>query len=210
MNYFNNIINIYFIFIWIILIISLIFIFFLNLNKQIEILKNDLNELIKKYKIFNDKIIEAKKHGISKDKYNNHKLIEIIELVKNEIQKLDGSQNTEEDRINSNKDIIIKKQEDEIDKLKEKLSEYSFELSKGEHLISVIFTSSDENMYYSIICKNTDKFIELEQKLYKDYPEYSTSDNYFMINGNRVNKAKSLDENKIRNSDIIILTQNNI
>ena len=173
-------------------------------------MKNDLNELMEKYKIFNDKLIEAKKHGISKDEYNNHKLFEIIELLKNEIQKLDDSQNTKEVRIISNKDIIIKKQEDEIDKLKEKLSEYPFELSKGENLISVIFTSSDENMYYSVICKNTEKFIELEQKLYKDYPEYSKSDNYFLINGKRVNKAKSLDENKIRNSDIIILTQNNI
>ena len=65
-------------------------------------------------------------------------------------------------------------------------------------------------MFYSIICKNTQKFIELEKKLYKDYPEYSKSDNYFMINGNRVDKTKSLDGNKIRNNDVIILTQNNI
>ena len=61
-----------------------------------------------------------------------------------------------------------------------------------------------------ILCKNTQKFIELEQKLCNDYPEYSESNNYFMINGNRVDKNKSLDENKIRNSDVIILTQNNI
>ena len=65
-------------------------------------------------------------------------------------------------------------------------------------------------MYYSIICKNTQKFIELEKKLYNDYPEYSKSDNYFIINGNRVDKTKSLDENKIRNNNIIILTQNNL
>ena len=65
-------------------------------------------------------------------------------------------------------------------------------------------------MFYSIICKNTQKFNELEKQLYKDYPEYSKSDNYFMINGNRVDKTKSLDGNKIRNNDVIILTQNNI
>ena len=65
-------------------------------------------------------------------------------------------------------------------------------------------------MYYSIICKNTQKFTELEQKLYKEYPQYSKSHDYFMINGNRVNKTKSIDENKIRNNDIIILTENNI
>jgi len=84
------------------------------------------------------------------------------------------------------------------------------ELSKGEKLISVIFTSSDQNMYYSVICKNTQKFNELEQKLYKNYPEYSESNNYFVINGNIVNKDKSLEENNIRNNEIIILTQNNI
>ena len=65
-------------------------------------------------------------------------------------------------------------------------------------------------MHYSVICKNTEKFIELEKKLYTDYPEYSGSNNYFMINGKIVNKEKSLDENKIRNNDIIILAQNNI
>ena len=31
-----------------------------------------------------------------------------------------------------------------------------------------------------------------------------------MVNGNRVDKTKSLDENKIRNNDVIILTQNYI
>ena len=195
MIYFNNIINIF---------------LFLYLKNQIEILKNDLNQLLRKYTIFNFKLIDAKKLGIYINDYDKNQLIEIIELFINECKKFKDSQNINENKINSNKDIIIKKQEDEIGKLKEKLSKYPFELSNGEKLISVIFTSSDQNMYYSIICKNTQKFIELEQKLYKDYPEYSKSENYFMINGNKVNKKKSLDENKIRNNDIIILTQNNI
>ena len=180
----------------------------LNLNKQIEIIKNDLNEVIKKYKIFNNQIIEAKKLGISINEKNKNELMEINELLNNEIKNFYNSQNINKDKDNSNKDIIIK--ELEIDKLKEKLSRYPLELSNGEKLISVIFTSSDQNMFYSIICKNTQKFIELEKKLYNDYPEYSKSDNYFIINGNRVDKTKSLDENKIRNGDVITLIQNNI
>ena len=167
-----------------------------------------MNEVIKKYKIFNNKIIEAKNLGISKNEKNINELMEINELLNNEIKNFYNSQNINKDKDNSNKDIIIK--ELEIDKLKEKLSRYPLELSNGEKLISVIFTSSDQNMFYSIICKNTQKFIELEKKLYNDYPEYSKSDNYFMINGNRVDKTKSIDKNKIRNNDIIILTQNNI
>ena len=195
MIYFNNIINIF---------------LFLYLKNQIEILKNDLNQLLRKYTIFNFKLIDAKKLGIYLNDYDKNLLIRIIELLCNEFKMFNDSQKIKEDIFNSNKNIIIKKQEHEIDKLKEKLSKYPFELSNGEKLISIIFTSSDQNMHYSIICKNTQKFIELEQKLYKDYPEYSKSDNYFMINGNKVNKDKSLDENKIRNSDIIILTQNDI
>jgi len=169
-----------------------------------------LNEVINNYKILNEQIIEARKNGIFIKQYNKNKLIEINELLNNEIKKFYDSQNIKEGKDNSNNNIIIKKQEKEINKLKTKLSRYPIELSKGEKLISIIFTSSDENMYYSIICKNTQKFSELEKKLYKDYPEYSGNQYYFMINGNIVNKVKSLDENKIKNNDIVILTQNNI
>ena len=169
-----------------------------------------MNEIIKKYKIFNNKIIKAQNFGININENNKNEIIEINELLNNEFKNFYDSQNIIKDKDNSNKDIIIKELSKEIDKLKEKLSRYPFELSKGEKLISVIFTSSDQNMFYSIICKNTQKFNELEEKLYNDYPEYSKSNNYFIINGNRVNKTKSIDENKIRSSDIIILTQNNI
>ena len=167
-----------------------------------------MNEFIKKYKILNSKIIETKKYHINEN--NKNKLNEINELINKEIKNFYDFQNIIKGKDNSNKDNIIKDLNNEIDRLKEKLSRYPLELSKGEKLISVIFTSSDQNMFYSIICKNTQKFNELEKKLYNDYPEYTEYDNYFMINGNRANKTKSLDENKIRNSDIIILTQNNI
>ena len=169
-----------------------------------------MNEVIKKYKIFNNIIIDAKKLGISINEYHKNELIKINKLLNNEINNFYDSQNINDNKDNSNKDNIIKELNNEIDKLKEKLSRYPLELSNGEKLLSVIFTSSDQNMFYSIICKNTQKFIELEKKLYNDYPEYSKSNNYFMINGNRVDKTKSLDGNKIRNNDVIILTQNNI
>ena len=97
-----------------------------------------------------------------------------------------------------------------IDDLKEKLSRYPFELKKDEKMISVIFTSDDQKIHFSVICKNTEKFNRLEEKLYNDYPEYSETNNYFVVNGNRIQKFKTLDENNIRNSDIIILNQINI
>ena len=109
---------------------------------------------------------------------------------------------------NNNKEEIVELYK-KIDNLKEKLSRYPFELLKGEQIISVIFISDDQNIHYSVICKNTDKFIRLEEKLYKDYPEYSEIDCFFMVNGKVISKFKSLEENNIHNSDIIILNKKN-
>ena len=167
-----------------------------------------LNKVLKTYKNFNKKIIESQKHDININENKKNKLIEINELLKNEIKEFYNSQNIKEVEDNSNKEFNIKELNNEIDKLKKQLSRYPLELSNEEKLMSVILTASDQNMYYSIICKNTQKFSELEDKFYNDYPEYSLTYNYFIVNGNRVNRFKSLDENKIRNNDIIILKQN--
>ena len=171
-------------------------------------MKNFLNLVLEMYKILNKKIIATKNSCININKNDKNELIEINKLLKNEIKEFYNSQNIKEIEDNLNKEINKKELDNEINNLKEQLSRYPLELLRGEKLISVIFTSSDQNMYYSIICKNSQIFIELEQKLYNYYPEYSGTYNYFIVNGNRVNKYKSLDENKIRNNDIIILTQN--
>ena len=169
----------------------------------------DLREAIRRYKILNKEIINSQ-GDLNIEIENKKKLIDINELLIKEIKKFNDSININEDKNISNldKDITIKQLYKDIDELKNKLSLYPFELSKGEKAISVIFSSLDENILYSIICKNTEKFIKLEEKLYKDYPEYSKFVNYFMINGIRVDKMKTLDENKIKDSDIIILIKN--
>ena len=71
--------------------------------------------------------------------------------------------------------------------------------------MSIIFISDDQRVHYSFVCKNTDKFKDLESKLYKIYPEYSKTDNYFLSNGRTIIKSKDLEFNKIKNSDIITL-----
>ena len=91
---------------------------------------------------------------------------------------------------------------EEIKNLKLK---FPFELSENEELMSVIFISSDLTIHYSIICKNTDQFTKIETELYKEYPKYKETENYFIVNGNRINKYKSLKENNIKNSNIIEL-----
>ena len=71
----------------------------------------------------------------------------------------------------------------------------------------MIFTSLDQKIHQSIICKNTEKFSRLEEILYKEAPDYFDSDIYFCFKGNVINRYKTLKENNIHNSDIIILNQ---
>ena len=71
--------------------------------------------------------------------------------------------------------------------------------------MSVIFISSDQKIHYSIICKNSDLFNKIEIQLYKEYPKYRDIENYFVVNGNKINKYISLKDNNIKNSDIIEL-----
>ena len=113
----------------------------------------------------------------------------------------------------NNKSYNIKLITDKLNKLKENnLNELKYNipllLKKEEKLISVIFNSFDENIHYSIICKNTDKFSKIESLLYDKYPEYKKLNNSFIINGKEINKSKSLEDNKIKNSDIITLKLN--
>ena len=89
----------------------------------------------------------------------------------------------------------------EINDLKSKTI---FNLQKGEKLMTVIINTY-ENIYYAIICKNTDKFSKIEEIFYEKYPKYKESENIFVLNNTKINRYKTLDENKIQYSDLITL-----
>ena len=107
--------------------------------------------------------------------------------------------------INNNLYKAIFDKDEEIKILKIKLNRFPFELNENEKLLTVIFTTYDEIFYYSIICKNTERFNTIENKLYDSYSEYSNPENYFIFNGRKINKVKTLEENGIKNNSIIIL-----
>ena len=48
-------------------------------------------------------------------------------------------------------------------------------------------------------------FAQIEDKLYEEYPEYKGNDNYFMINGKRIERFKTIKENQIKNGNLVIL-----
>jgi len=82
--------------------------------------------------------------------------------------------------------------------------------SEGEKLISIKFISGEQDIDYSLITKNTEKFYKIEGILYEKYPKYVETDNFFVVNGNRINRNKTLEQNNIKNNDIITLIINNL
>ena len=74
--------------------------------------------------------------------------------------------------------------------------------------MSVIIISLEEDIYFSVICKNTDKFYKIENEFYEAFPQYSETNNKFTSKGKIINKSKNLQENKIYNHEIIIISVN--
>ena len=80
-------------------------------------------------------------------------------------------------------------------------------------LIPVIFQSIDQKITYAIICRKTDKFNIIENILYEKFPEIEENENYennFKINGRKVLKSRTMAQNKINYSDIIVINREKI
>ena len=175
----------------------------LQLN-NINYLLNGVNDDINKV---NDKII-----NLSND-YTNNGLIKILQSRINEFnRKLNELKNENKLLIDKNNDLQninneykskIKKLESEKDKKNDKKQLNSFKNS--DKIMSVNFVSIGimDIVHYSLVCKDTDLFVRLEERLYEDFPQFKNYDNYFEVNGKRILRFKTLAENGIENNNII-------
>ena len=156
-------------------------------NKELTKKITELNSLLSEEKIKNNELNEKLKKFVEKNKIKGNYSSEINELYK-----------------------VINNNNTKIEELKEKLERYPLELLPGEKMMSIIFSSLKQDINCSVICKNTDLFVNVEVKLYKDYPEYNEGEeNYFTVNGRKILKYKNLEENGIKNSDVILLNKIN-
>jgi len=152
-----------------------------------------------------EKIIELENRIKEKDNIIDNLKIENKELLnKNEQLKIEYNKIKEKlNKMKLESKQQISKKEKIIKEYELKISKFPFEYSPGEKIMSIIFISSDENIIFSLICKNTDIFKFIENKFYEKYSEYKGLDNIFISNGRKINRNKSLDGNKIKNNDII-------
>ena len=66
-------------------------------------------------------------------------------------------------------------------------------------IVVVNFISMDQNVHYAVAAVKNNTFAEIEEKLYKQYPQYRETNNNFIANGTQVLRFKTIAENKIGN-----------
>ena len=66
-------------------------------------------------------------------------------------------------------------------------------------MMSINFISVDQNVHCSISCISNNTFAEVEEKLYKQFPEYRETNNQFLANGKEILRFKTINDNKIGN-----------
>ena len=162
-------------------------------KKEINEYKNELNKYEKELNELKNKLKKIKIIIEEKEKKINNEKIKIIELKKSLLYN-----NSNINKIKESINIIKRNINNDI-----KLN-IPIEIKSGEKMMSVIFISTDQNIHYSVICKNTDSFLSIEKLFYDKYPEYKNTKNDFFVNGKKVYRTLNLDKNKINNSDIII------
>jgi len=69
----------------------------------------------------------------------------------------------------------------------------------------VTFISSDQKVTYGISCSGDDIFAEIEEILYREYPEYRETNNMFLANGKEILRFKSINDNNIGTGRPIML-----
>ena len=74
-----------------------------------------------------------------------------------------------------------------------------------ENIIAVNFISSDQLINYPIGGLKSDKFSTIEEKLLNEFPDLRNKDIYYIVNGNVINRALTLEQNKIKTGNTILI-----
>ena len=144
---------------------------------------------------------------INKLKNELTKANKVIEQQKLTIKELENKLNNSNNIINNlyndinNYRNIISKKDLELNNYKSQLNNTNIPNNNINinDMMCVNFISSDQNVHYAAACLKTNTFAEVEEKLYKQYPQYRETNNTFLANGMQVLRFKTIDENKIGN-----------
>ena len=198
--------------------------YFHNINSPL--ITADYVNMINKSKTFDPKnnLINMDTSNSSNPSLNFHNNLDINEYQKeindlkkqleekdDEIDEIKKQLKEEQKRLETNKkkywDLWQKNEFLQIDndQLRQNQKNLKSTISPGEKLLVVYFNKaekiSEEKYKYS--CKNTELFVRLEERFYKDFPQFKEYDLSFLVNNKRIKRFKTIDENQIKNNDII-------
>ena len=164
----------------------------INLNK-IQSLQNIINkkdeELNKLQKTFEQ--LQSKNEELQN-------IIKTNEINLNKIQSLQNIINKKDEELYELKDKLKNKTAD--DKIQDNPNKFN---DGGFKCVNII--SSDQKIFYAIPCSGNSIFAEIEEKLYKEYPEYRETNNTFLANGKEILRFKSINDNQIGTGKPIML-----
>ena len=166
----------------------------MNLMIELENLRKKFDYISKEKNIIKDKYEQLTK-DMDKDK-------KTVDDLKNSIKEKDDIISNLEDKNKAFLNVIK-----EYNGMKNALKlSLNFDIKGEEKLMCLDFVSTNSIVHHAIICKNTQKFNEVENLLYEKYPQYKETNNVFLSNGVIINKSKTLSENGIRDGEIITMT----
>ena len=124
--------------------------------------------------------------------------------------------NIEKSKNNNNYNNEIKSLQDKLKEKDEEIKQLRLKLQNSgntneikyipsNQIMCVFFSSMDQKVNFAIPCASNEIFAEVEEKLYKEYPEYRETNNYFIANGAQVLRFKTIGENKIGNGRPVTL-----
>ena len=146
----------------------------------------------------------SKDNEIMELKNQLNKANKIIEQQKSTINELQNKLNSYNTNINNYQNIINQK-DLELNNLRMQLNNMKNNIQSNKVLfdindmMTVNFISMDQTVHFAIPCLKTNTFAEIEEKLYKQYPQYRETNNSFLANGTQVLRFKTIAENKIGN-----------
>ena len=127
-----------------------------------------------------------------------------ISKIKQRIEYIEKNQNSLNQILEIYKELRIKEET-----IKELRAVLPVNIIKGEKIKTIIFSSMVQKINYAIITKNTEIFANLVNKLLNEYPSSKNKSIYFMSNGYVMNYHKTIEENKLHNSDVILMNIEN-
>ena len=138
---------------------------------------------------------------------------QIIEQQKVEISELKNKLNTIKsvdlnEIKNLRTEITIK--DNQLNILKKELKNNNLKITENKKInISdtkmISFVSKDKKIIDVIPCIGDETFAEIEEILYRDYPDFRETNNSFFLNGKEILRFKTSNDNKIENGKQIIL-----